>query len=145
MPKKPTARPARPATSKKRPAKAAPARPSFLSVAVVVSDRSKAVEWYTEKFGLDHLDDEDHWQTVGLKGAGGRLHLCQVSEFDDKAALEPGNSGIAFTLTGDFVAACQVLMDRGVEFATPPTKYEWGWGASVKDPDGNELFLAPAP
>jgi|SRR5208282_63898 len=124
----------------KRPA----AKPTFLSIAVVVSDRKKAVEWYTDNFGLDLLDDMDHWQTVGRKGAGGKLHLCQVSEFDDKAPLEPGNSGIAFTLAGDFVAACQVLMDRGVEFAAPPTKFDWGWGATVKDPDGNEIYLTPA-
>ena len=120
------------------------AKPSFLSVGVVVSDRKKAVEWYTKKFGLDRLDDMDHWQTVGRKGAGGKIHICQVSEFDDKAPLEPGNSGIAFALSGDFVAACQALMDQGVTFATPPTKFEWGWGASVTDPDGNEIYLTPA-
>jgi predicted enzyme related to lactoylglutathione lyase len=86
----------------------------------------------------------EHWQTVGRKGQGGKLHLCQVSEYDDAGKLEPGNSGIAFTLAGDFVAACKVLMDHGVEFSTPPTKFDWGWGASVKDPDGNEIYLTPA-
>jgi predicted enzyme related to lactoylglutathione lyase len=136
-----------PPKAKRTPAKKAARpgiRPTFLSVAVVVSDRGRAVTWYTEKFGLDHLDDMDHWQTVGRKGTGGKLHLCQVSEFDDAAGLEPGNSGIAFTLPGDFEKACAALQENGVPFATPPTKYDWGWGASVKDPDGNEIYLTPA-
>lgn len=117
--------------------------PHFMSVAVVVSDRQKAVAWYTEKLGLDRLADDGHWQTVGKKGISGALHLCQVSEFDPKAPLEPGNTGIAFTLPGDFVESCAALEARGVKFASPPTKYDWGWGATIRDPDGNELFLAP--
>ncbi len=141
-------------TPKKRAARKSPAKstrsskpskgiPHFLSVAVVVSDRNNAVAWYTEKFGLDVVDDMDHWQTVGRKGAPGLLHLCQVTEYDADGKLEPGNSGNAFTLPGDFQAACQALMDRGVEFTTPPTKFDWGWGATVRDPDGNEIYLTP--
>lgn len=118
--------------------------PRFMSIAVVVSDRKKAVEWYTEKFGLDHVADDGHWQAVGKKG-GGLLHLCQVTEFDEKGQLEPGNTGIAFTLPGDFVKSCAALEARGVTFASPPTKYDWGWGATVRDPDGNEIYLTPEP
>ena len=138
-------------TPKKRAANRTPAKstkpskgvPHFLSVAVVVSNRTNAVAWYTEKFGLDLVDDMDHWQTVGRKGTPGVLHLCQVTEYDPAGKLEPGVSGIAFTLPGDFVAACRALEERGVEFATPPTKFDWGWGASVRDPDGNEIYLTP--
>jgi len=126
-----------------KPKSAARVAPKFSSVAVVVSDRKKAVSWYTEKLGLDHLVDSDHWQTVGRKGGSSALHLCQVSEFDPKASLEPGNTGIALTLPGDFVKACAALEARGIEFSSPPTKYDWGWGASIRDPDGNELYLAP--
>jgi len=118
-------------------------KPLFSSVAIVVSDRSRAVAWYTEKFGLEHVADDDHWQAVGQKGRTGVVHLCQVSEFDPKAPLEPGNTGIAFHLPGDFVKACAALEARGVEFSSPPTKYDWGWGASVRDPDGNEIYLSP--
>jgi predicted enzyme related to lactoylglutathione lyase len=119
-------------------------RPHFTSIAVVVSDRKRAVKWYTENFGLDHTADMDHWQAVGEKGRPGELHICQVSEYDDKAPLEPGNTGIAFRLSGDFVAACEALQARGVEFTVPATKAEWGWWAMVKDPDGNEICVLPA-
>ena len=125
----------------KKPAATAKSTPRFLSVAVVVSDRTKAVEWYTQMFGLDHVDDMDHWQTVGRKGVPGVLHICQVSDYDKDGKLEPGNSGIAFQLPGDFMGACHALETRGVKFNSPPTKSDWGWGASVLDPDGNEIFL----
>ena len=110
---------------------------------MVVADRNRAVEWYTKKFGLERVADDGHWQTVGAKGGPAVLHLCQVSEFDPKAPLEPGNTGIAFSLPGDFVQACSDLQARGVEFSSQPTKYEWGWGATVRDPDGNEIYLSP--
>jgi catechol 2,3-dioxygenase-like lactoylglutathione lyase family enzyme len=133
------------AKAAKRPAKrASGGRPQFTSVAVVVSDRQRAVQWYTQTLGLQHLADIDHWQTVGEKGRTGELHICQVSEYDDKAPLEPGNTGIAFRLSGDFVAACDALKARGVEFTVPATKADWGWWAMIKDPDGNELCLVPA-
>jgi predicted enzyme related to lactoylglutathione lyase len=128
----------------KRAAPRADPTPHFSSIAVVVSDRHRSVQWYTETFGLDHLKNMDHWQTVGEKGTPGELHICQVSEYDDKAPLEPGNTGIAFRMKGDFVASCAALAARGVEFTVPATKEEWGWWAMVKDPDGNEICLVPA-
>ena len=122
---------------------AAKSHPVFSSVAIVVSDRKKAVRWYTEALGLDHVADDDHWQAVGTKDRPGLLHLCQVTEYDPKGALEPGNTGICLHLSGDFVKSCASLEARGVKFSTPPTKFDWGWGASVVDPDGNEIYLSP--
>jgi len=144
--KKAAQKPARKSTSKvtKRSTPSSRGKPRFASVAVVVSDRHRSVKWYTETLGLDHVTDMEHWQTVGEKGAPTALHICQVSEYDDKAPLEPGNTGIAFRLSGDFVAACEALKSRGVEFSVPATKEEWGWWAMVKDPDGNEICLVPA-
>jgi catechol 2,3-dioxygenase-like lactoylglutathione lyase family enzyme len=136
--KKKSAKPAK--TAKRAPAKVAP---RFASIAVVVSDRTAAVAWYTEKFGLDHIDDFDHWQTVGLKGRPGVLHLCQVTEYDKDGQLEPGITGIHFRLPGDFRESCAQLELRGVTFSSPPEKYDWGWGATVRDPDGNEIYLSP--
>lgn len=122
-----------------------PIAPRFSSVAIVVANRRDAVEWYTHTLGLDHLVDDDHWQTVGRKGSDASLHLCQADESGTDGKLEPGNTGIAMRLPGDFVKACAALEDRGVRFSSPATKYEWGWGASIQDPDGNEIYLAPEP
>ncbi len=123
--------------------KAARVAPHFSSIAVVVSDRKAAVKWYTRTLGLELVADDGHWQTVGQKDRPGLIHLCQVTEFEPDGKLEPGNSGIALKLPGDFVKSCSELEARGVTFASPPTKYDWGWGATIRDPDGNELYLAP--
>ncbi len=117
---------------------------TFASVAVVVSDRKKAVEWYTKKLGLDVITKMDHWVTVGRKGKDGVLHLCQTSEYDKSIPAEKGNTGIHFHLPGNFEAACVALERNGVKFSTPATKEAWGWWAAVQDPDGNDITLTPA-
>ena len=124
--------------------KAALPKALVASVAVVVSDRKKATEWYTRNLGLEVVESMDHWVAVGRKGKGGMLHLCAVAEFDEKAPLESGNSGIMLRVPGrDFVSACAELKANGVEFVEGPKKEPWGWFATVRDPDGNEIFLAP--
>lgn len=119
-------------------------RPRFASVPIVVSDRAASKRWYTEKFGLELVDDEDHWVTVGRKGGGTVIHLCQASENQPKPIpMEPGPWGYVFALPGDFRAACDRLAKAGVEFTTKPTEAPWGWYAVVADPDRNELYLCP--
>jgi len=132
-----------PTKSKKRVPAGLP-KAQVSSIAVVVSDRAKATEWYTKRLGLDVIESMEHWVAVGRKGHGGMLHLCQMSEFEANAPLEPGNSGITLRIPGmDFVAACRALQANGVEFVEGPKKEPWGWYATVRDPDGNELFLMP--
>lgn len=115
------------------------------SVAIVVSNRKRAVKWYRQKLGLDVIDQEDHWVTVGSKRTGFRLHLCQTTEYDPKGKLEPGNSGIMFVVDGDLEKAYRDLKRRGVKFDNPPTKMDWGWMCSFLDPDGNQFWLNPKP
>lgn len=113
------------------------------SVAIVVSDRKKSLRWYRQKLGLEVVDQDAHWVTVGSKRRGIRLHLCQTTEFDPKGKLEPGNSGILFMVDGDIEKAYRDLKRRGVKFANPPKKMDWGWFCSFLDPDGNEFWLVP--
>ncbi len=129
-------------TSKKR----TPERPYFASIAVVVSDTQRALRWYTETLGLEVIDQMDHWVTVGRKGKEGKIHLCQPMESEPKQQLEPGNSGVLIALPGrDFAAACARLKARGVEFSVDPTVESWGTYAMIRDPDGNEHCVMPAP
>jgi predicted enzyme related to lactoylglutathione lyase len=114
------------------------------SVPIVVSDRRVSKNWYTRLLGLDLIDDDDHWVTVGAAGKGGILHLCQASENQPTPIpLEPGPSGIVIHISGDFVKECQRLERAGVAFSHPPEKAPWGWFATVRDPDWNELHLTP--
>ncbi len=119
--------------------------PWVASVPIVVSDREVSKKWYTEKLGLALTADDDHWVTVGgSRGKGSQLHLCQASENrPTPIELEPGPSGIVIVLAGDFRIACKRLEQAGVEFSHQPEKAPWGWYATIRDPDGNEHYLAP--
>jgi catechol 2,3-dioxygenase-like lactoylglutathione lyase family enzyme len=120
------------------------AGPYVVSIPVVVSDRKVSTDWYVNKLGLHLVDDDDHWVTVA-GGAGSRLHLCQASENRPNGiALEPGPSGMVFAIPGDFVTECHRLKAAGVGFSHEPEKAPWGWFATIRDPDGNEHYLAPA-
>jgi catechol 2,3-dioxygenase-like lactoylglutathione lyase family enzyme len=116
--------------------------PVFASVAVMVSDRDRAVEWYTRVLGLEVVESNDHWVTVGRRGVNGTIHLCQFSDLPDLGP-EPGETGIDLQLPGNFEEMCRVLEQRGVAFIRPATRRPWGWYAKVVDPDGNELRLTP--
>lgn len=129
----------------KRATASGPATPWLASVPIVVSDRVASKTWYAEKFGFDVIDDDDHWLTVGRKGKGSVLHLCQASENRPAPIpLEPGPSGLVFAIPGDFEAECRRIKARGVEFSQEPIKAPWGWYATVRDPDGNEHYLSPS-
>jgi catechol 2,3-dioxygenase-like lactoylglutathione lyase family enzyme len=122
-------------------------RATFHSVAVVVSDRARSVEWYTRNLGLDVTErgtgDDQHWVVVGRKGQNGGVHLCDIPTFDPAFPVEPGESGIQLDLPGNFKRGCAVLKANGVRFVTAPTKRPWGWYAKISDPDGNEIRLNP--
>lgn len=109
-----------------------------ISVAVVVSDRKKALKWYREKLGLRVLANEDHWVVVGSRD-GVQLHLCEPMG----GKLEKGNTGILFQTSGSVPAAYRALSRKGVKFPNPPKKVEWGWFCQFQDPDGNIFWLAP--
>ncbi len=117
---------------------------AFFSTTLVVADRRRSVAWYTETLGLDLVQDMGHWVTVGRKGGGGLIHLCETSEVGIPERPEPGIAGIELKFPGDFRAGCAALKARGVRFASPPTKRPWGWFAGIVDPDGHQLTIMPA-
>ncbi|MCI4327684.1 MAG: VOC family protein [Thermoplasmata archaeon] len=119
-----------------------------MSVAVVVSNRRKSVEWDTRTFGLDVREQSDdqggHWVVVGRKGQSGGVHICQISEIDSSFPPEEGPTGILFRLPGDFRRSCAALKANGVRFTPPPRTETWGQWAMIADPDANEIMLVPA-
>jgi uncharacterized glyoxalase superfamily protein PhnB len=109
------------------------------TVAVMVSNAKKAMEWYRDKLGFEIRSDEEHWVVVAPKGSSNGLHLCPDSP------LEPGNTGILL-LTRDIEATCKGLKDKGVEFTRDLAKSEWDESlryAMFKDLDGNVFWLMP--
>lgn len=103
-----------------------------VSVAVMVSDAKKSVQWYKEKLGFNSSVQE-HWVTVWPKGAAWKLHLCQ-------GKLEPGNTGIAF-YCDNLAKTVKQLKDKNVKFSKDVTKEDWGTYAMIEDLDGNVFWL----
>jgi catechol 2,3-dioxygenase-like lactoylglutathione lyase family enzyme len=110
----------------------------------MVQDRERSKAWYRDQLGFDVISDSDHWITVGRKGQGGQIHLCQVSEAGEGATLEPGNTGILIYLRGKLQPTYDRLLRDGVKFSEGVTKRPWGTYCMVVDPDGNELILMEA-
>jgi len=123
-----------------KPAKGPPDLYLFATT-VMVSDRARSVEWYTQKLGFEVVQDLGHWVTVGHKGHTGLLHLCQGSEIGE--SLEPGIQGITFHVRGDFRKKCAELARNGVKFDRPVTRMPWGIYARIEDPDGNVINVHP--
>lgn len=124
------------------------------TVAIVVSDRRKAIAWYRDVLGLPVAyigpnepnadasvqgtpDNPGHWIELGPFRPLTRVHLCEFSDH----RTEPGPTGITF-LTNDIHADCERMIAQGVRFLYPPKKMEWGeWLCEFADPDGNEFDL----
>lgn len=109
------------------------------TVAVVVSDRHKALAWYRDVLGLKVAyvaPGEEHWIELGAPRPLTRIHLCELPD-----QVEPGPTGITL-LTPDIHAEYERLRGRGVAFLSPPKQEPWGeWLCAFTDPDGNEFDL----
>jgi len=103
------------------------------TIAVVVRNEKKAVDFYTKKLGFKLVDDWPHWRTVSAKGSKQEIHLCPDSP------PEKGNTGISFYTT-DIEKEHKRLVKAGVKITQPITKEEWGTYFMFADPDGNEFY-----
>jgi catechol 2,3-dioxygenase-like lactoylglutathione lyase family enzyme len=124
------------------------------TIAVVVSDKRRALRWYTDVLALPVAyigpaesssdptvqgtpDDPGHWIELGRGRPRTRPHLCELSDHH----LEPGPVGITL-LTDDTLSDCRRLKAKGVRFLSEPQKMDWGeWLCDFADPDGNEFIL----
>ena len=123
------------------------------TIALVVSDRRKAIAWFRDVFEIPVAyigpstpnpeptvqgtpEDPGHWIEVGPSAPRTRIHLCEMG-----GETEPGPTGITF-VTDDILADYERMRTKGVRFLGPPEKMEWGeWLAQVEDPDGNVFDL----
>jgi predicted enzyme related to lactoylglutathione lyase len=104
------------------------------SIAVVVTDPKKSIEFYTQKLGFELRNNNEHWITVAPKGSRTLLHLCQSEK------PEPGNTGV-WLHVDNLEKSYDELSKKGVKFTKAPKDEGWGKYAMVSDPDGNEFWL----
>lgn len=102
-------------------------------------DLGKQAEFYTERWGLEPIDEAD--REVFLRADGPDHHVLTLHAGD-----EAGLDHFAFEVTqpDDIERAADVLSNLGVSIVTPPTAdLEPGVGKAIrfKDPDGNVVEL----
>ncbi len=131
---------------------------SLASAQVWVDDQDEALEFYTEKLGMELREDVTvpemgnfRWLTVGVPGQPDfSLVLMAVPGppvFDEetqaqiKALLAKGASGGLFFTTDDCRATYTEMKARGVEFQQEPTEQPYGVDAGLRDPFGNQMRL----
>lgn len=119
------------------------------SVTLYVSDQDRAKAFYTEKLGFGVRMDapmgpDSRW--ISLSPGNGESSLVLM-----KPAREMPGYDLASAMVGswatfifgvdDINATYQELSARGVEFVDAPSHQDWGWWATLKDPDGNVIGL----
>lgn len=127
-------------------------------VSVLVNDQDEALQFYTEKLGLEKRIDISYgpgmrWVTVAPKGQlRPEIALAKPDATLHNAAYikeskERTGHGIAWMFdTDDCRHSYETLRTRGVVFITTPTKQLYGVEAVFTDPYGNIFsLLEPSP
>lgn len=127
-------------------------------VSVFVNDQDEALQFYTEKLGLEKRVDVTYgsgmrWVTVAPKGQyRPEIALAQPDRTVYDAAYlrevtERASHKVAWMFdTDDCHHSYETLLARGVLFITIPTKQIYGVEAVFSDPYGNIFsLLEPSP
>ncbi len=127
-------------------------------VSVLVNDQDEALQFYTEKLGLEKRIDVTYapgmrWVTVAPKGQRKpEIALAKPDAVLHNAAYlkeskERTGHGIAWMFdTDNCRQSYETLLARGVTFITTPTKQLYGIEAVFADPYGNIFsLLEPSP
>jgi len=114
---------------------------------VFVNNQPAALEFYTEKLGLEKIQDEPYgegtrWITVSPVGATIRILLEKAEQDYEKALVGRSDEGPVMVLrTDDVLAAYEELRKRGVRFTGEPYRSPWGFGVVLLDQDGTPIYL----
>jgi len=122
------------------------------TVTVWVSDKKRAIEFYTQKLGFTIAleDKKTGWVEVGLPGGFTKIAIVEpTKELGDSyykylTQRIGTTTGISFE-TFDINATYADLKAKGVKFEEPPQKMPWGGAILIFiDPDGNEFEIVEA-
>ena len=120
-----------------------------------VADQDEALDWYTNKLGLEVRADVTmeevgmRWLTVGAPGQDVEITLLVpgppplsegVGEEVRRLLAQGALNGLIFQ-TDDCRKTYEELAARGVEFTQPPEERFYGVDAGFRDPFGNQFRL----
>jgi catechol 2,3-dioxygenase-like lactoylglutathione lyase family enzyme len=131
---------------------------SLTTTQVWVLDQDEALEFYTEKLGLELREDVTvpemgnfRWLSVGVPGqpdvsvvlmaVPGPPVFEEETRAQIHALLTKGAAGGLFFATDDVRATYEELKARGVEFQQEPTEQPYGVDAGFRDPSGNSMRM----
>ena len=123
-----------------------------------VQDQDEALEFYTEKLGMELRNDVTvpemgnfRWLTVGPAGqedfAVVLMAIPGAPVMDNGTAdqvrdlMGKGFAGTVFLTTEDVRSDYEDLKGRGVEFTEAPEERPYGIDAGFRDPSGNSFRL----
>jgi predicted enzyme related to lactoylglutathione lyase len=113
------------------------------TVGVYVGDQQRALDFYTQKLGMELRRDEPmgpnaRWIEVAPPGATTTIVLYTPEGQEDRIG-----TFAPFTLEcADLTSTYEELRAKGVEFAQAPEMQPWGMMmATVKDQDGNTIVM----
>ena len=129
------------------------------TVQIWVHDQDEALDFYTEKLGLELRDDTTvpelgnfRWLTVGVPGQDdvaivlmavpGPPVFDEETQMQIQALMAKGAATGLFFATDDVHATYEELKSRGVEFQQEPTEQPYGVDAGFRDPSGNQMRMA---
>jgi len=116
-------------------------------IGVFVNDQEAALEFYTNKLGLEKVQDDAYgpdarWITVSPAQMRIRIVLKKAEREHDKAMVGNSDGAPVLTLgTDDLQASYQRLRERRVRFLGEPYRYPWGIGTLLLDQDDNLILL----
>jgi catechol 2,3-dioxygenase-like lactoylglutathione lyase family enzyme len=131
-------------------------------VQVWVHDQDEALDFYTNKLGMELREDVTvpelgnfRWLSVGLPGqedvAITLMNIPGPPVFEEETRqkildlLARGASGGLFFTTNDAQKSYDELKSRGVEFTQEPTEQPYGIDAGFRDPSGNHFRMMEPP
>jgi catechol 2,3-dioxygenase-like lactoylglutathione lyase family enzyme len=128
-------------------------------VQVWVHDQDEALDFYTNKLGMELREDVTvpelgnfRWLSVGLPGqddvAITLMDIPGPPVFEEETRqkildlMARGASGGLFFTTDNAQQSYEELKSRGVDFTQEPTEQPYGIDAGFRDPSGNHFRLA---
>ena len=119
-------------------------------VTILVRDQDEALQFYTEKFGLEKMDDvkfgDDRWVTVTTpQQRDVQIFLAKANGFGMNLMDHVGKSPSWAFSTDNCRETYETLKARGVKFVDEPTQQPWGIQAICEDLYGNKFSIVEEP
>ena len=114
-------------------------------IALVVKDYDEAIDFYTKKLDFTlledtKLDEKKRWVMVAPRGAKECCLLLAKAANEEQSKCignQTGGRVFLFLFTDDFWRDYSKMVDRKINFVSPPVEYEYGKVAVFEDLYGN--------